>query len=336
MTASLIDNRRTSRVAYTTGSARKTTNAFRVSTVDNLAWLDGELFSGRRTLPVVVMAVSYQDDSPFRLDPDEIASALSGDAIVVAVVVPQLTRRLNEALGSTALAVPPGGVRVYLKGLVFNDDPGRHPRLAWHDATLASVEAFAAFARRTVGESADTEERLRRTEHQLTIARKELRIAQASARHTLTVSAEQEELPTLFSDPATQFEYELYNIYLQLTAKDQGSRESHPLVYQMGPQFLGSLRDLTKDGKVPRSRVLRVCALVASGHATSVPGLHRLRAGSGGGDPYVVRAEDGARAWRCGVETNTPAAARLHYWDVGSSGVVEFSLVGPHDMTKIV
>jgi hypothetical protein len=44
--------------------------------------------------------------------------------------------------------------------------------------------------------------------------------------------------------------------------------------------------------------------------------------------------EDGARAWRVSLQSNTPAARRLHYW-VLPDGSIELAKVGVHDDMSI-
>jgi hypothetical protein len=59
---------------------------------------------------------------------------------------------------------------------------------------------------------------------------------------------------------------------------------------------------------------------------------YALRFGEGG-TPTRFRSADGARAWRCALQVNTPSARRLHWWSVpGSEGAtIEFASVAVHD-----
>jgi hypothetical protein len=57
--------------------------------------------------------------------------------------------------------------------------------------------------------------------------------------------------------------------------------------------------------------------------------VHQLRSGLGGDDPPRTR-EDGATCWRANLQTNTPAARRIHYWTL-ATGRVELSRVVTHD-----
>ena len=102
-----------------------------------------------------------------------------------------------------------------------------------------------------------------------------------------------------------------------------------------GPQFLASLRSL--DG-VALDKVLEVCAHVAAGtaHELAAREVHQLRAGTRGAATRV-READGAQAWRCALQVNTPSARRLHWWNVPTDdgAVIEFACVGVHDRVDI-
>lgn len=98
--------------------------------------------------------------------------------------------------------------------------------------------------------------------------------------------------------------------------------------YRIGPTFANSLEVLDA---AQFAKVMRAVVDVVTGRVVDIPGreLHRLRQGTGGDDPYVVRA-DGARCWRASIESNVPSARRLHYWEL-PGGVVELSRVVLHD-----
>jgi hypothetical protein len=96
----------------------------------------------------------------------------------------------------------------------------------------------------------------------------------------------------------------------------------------LGSGFLASLDEMHG---IARERIVDVCAHVASGRARDIPGLelHPLRSADAGGSPQLRRA-DGAKAYRCSLQANTPAARRLHYWQL-SDGDVELAKVVYHD-----
>lgn len=103
----------------------------------------------------------------------------------------------------------------------------------------------------------------------------------------------------------------------------------HPLgEYVIGPAFMQSLDEVPG---VDRSKVVDVVVEVVTGLADILPGreMHPLRTGPGGDDPPIRRG-DGARCWRVALQSNAPAARRLHFWRLGD-GTVELSRVCLHD-----
>jgi hypothetical protein len=63
--------------------------------------------------------------------------------------------------------------------------------------------------------------------------------------------------------------------------------------------------------------------------------VHPLRASDGG--RQRTRARDGAQAWRCALQVNTPGARRMHWWRIPETegAVVELASVGHRDETEI-
>jgi hypothetical protein len=334
VTASLSDRTPTSRVAYSTGASRDNVTcaqAYHIGNGSEVRWLDSELFSGRRVKWMVVLAASFGEGQPYRLDPDRVARALAGRATVAAIGRPQLNQLLSRELGRE-LAVPVGGARFFRTGLVLHDDPALHPAVNAGSAALDSLAAFGEFAAEAMNPANDPVEQVRTLKRELVDVRRSLarqRDASSSAS-----SAGGQMFPTLYRDPTDQFTYDLHAMYLRLTAADERARDAHPLVYGLGSQFVDSVTELVRSGLVSRERVLRVCALVASGQGNKIKDQHRLRTNEHGTSNPVVR-EDGAVAWRCPVQNNTPAAARLHYW-LQDGGVPELSLLVRHDDPKIV
>ncbi len=130
--------------------------------------------------------------------------------------------------------------------------------------------------------------------------------------------------------PDARFVSELRSSYEQRFTNSD--RSQYPLaVIRLGEHFLATLEQID----VPRAKVAEVCAEVACRRAHEFSGRqpHRLRESVGPNAPFRRRGTDGAQAWRCYLENNTPQAARLHWWDAGH--VIEFASVGPHDYTDI-
>lgn len=96
----------------------------------------------------------------------------------------------------------------------------------------------------------------------------------------------------------------------------------------LGRDFLASVE--TVQG-ISRDRIVEVCAHVVCGRAPAIAGLelHPLRSSEGGDAPQRQRA-DGAKAWRCSLQSGTPSARRLHYWAL-PDGRIELAKVVYHD-----
>jgi predicted RNA-binding protein with RPS1 domain len=141
------------------------------------------------------------------------------------------------------------------------------------------------------------------------------------------ISTLEGEISALGVTPEERFVAEVQQAWERMTTPDD--RERYPWRKPIvGTEFLDSLERV--EG-VARSRVTAVCAHVVSGRAPDVPGLelHALRESDAGGAAQRVRP-DGARAWRCNLQTGTAAARRLHYWQL-PDGRVELGKVGYHD-----
>ncbi|GGF49010.1 hypothetical protein GCM10010922_26120 [Microbacterium sorbitolivorans] len=109
-----------------------------------------------------------------------------------------------------------------------------------------------------------------------------------------------------------------------------GEKAALPLgPFGVGPSFEQDLAALTDD---QFDKTMRAIVDVLTGRAASLDSreVHRLRTSDAGGSPYLVRASDGADAYRCAIERNTPSARRLHYWRLGDGGI-ELARVREHD-----
>lgn len=106
-------------------------------------------------------------------------------------------------------------------------------------------------------------------------------------------------------------------------------RQSHPLQpFTIREQFVPSVLNAGAD----RQKVVDTVMEAACGRAREIEGrqLHRLRTSGSGAAPTRMRESDGAIAWRCSVQTNSPSARRLHYWAC-PNGSLEFVCVNVHD-----
>lgn len=118
----------------------------------------------------------------------------------------------------------------------------------------------------------------------------------------------------------------------------EGERFEYPLRrMRVGHRFLDSARDL---GGIAAEKIVEVAGQVACDRARTVEAreVHALGvSGPATASKQRVRAADDARAWRCALQTNTPSARRLHWWQVPGpdGGTVEFASVAVHDVFDI-
>jgi hypothetical protein len=131
----------------------------------------------------------------------------------------------------------------------------------------------------------------------------------------------------LLPDPEQQFRFDVYLTWARTVPS--GEKGNQPLPpYTVGPDFLASLDRIEGIG---RGKVVEVTVQVLTGIADTLASreVRQLREGRGGSDPPVRRA-DGATCWRVSLQTNTPAARRLHFWR-RVDGSIELSRVVTHD-----
>jgi hypothetical protein len=170
-------------------------------------------------------------------------------------------------------------------------------------------------------------ERAIRREQDTTLARLRQELRQARAAQPEPQTAETRTARSVWPDGQSWLRYEITSTWAARTIASE--KRQYPLAeYSVGPRFLDSISALG-DGYL--EKVLRGVVDVLTGRAADIPAreLHRLRAGEGGGDPYVVR-DDGAVCWRVSLESNTASARRLHYWQL-PGGRIELSRAVLHD-----
>lgn len=114
---------------------------------------------------------------------------------------------------------------------------------------------------------------------------------------------------------------------LARSTEDQ-RREQPPLPFRLGRQFVSRLRDL--EG-IAEAKVVDFCADVLLQVAARKPGRDVMPLGdSAAATAPRVRAEDGAKAWRCSLQSKSETARRLHWWQLPDGGI-EFASIARHD-----
>lgn len=132
---------------------------------------------------------------------------------------------------------------------------------------------------------------------------------------------------TIFDDPEEQFRWQ---IQAEWSSWQEADRQQYPLRdYCLGPNWLDSVATLQG---ISHDRIVEVTVQVVTGRAWTINAreAHQLRTGEGGDNPPVVRPKDQATAWRCYLQTKTPAARRLMWWQLPDGGV-ELGRVTTHD-----
>lgn len=196
---------------------------------------------------------------------------------------------------------------------------GQHARIAGLNAEINSLKALLDQERRKTKESSEKASRARAEAQKL---RRKVR----SLEDQHQAYRDRVEGARLFSDPAEQLRHDIELTWLRRTPEPERARYPLPS-YRFGPRFLESVKAL--EG-VCREKVLDVIVELLTDRARDIPGreLHQLR-DSESSPSQRVRA-DGARAWRCALQVNTPSARRLHFWKL-TDGAIELDSVGTHD-----
>lgn len=170
---------------------------------------------------------------------------------------------------------------------------------------------------------------LHRAQAQVQHLEKQLEHSRAKLRKTRTTPAETSRVR--FADREQGFRFLVEQAWATRIPPSEQAQCPLPRVV-FGDLFLDSVEQLTG---ISAEKIADVVMEVLTGKAQQSAGraLHRLRVDEGGGSPQVVRS-DGARAWRANLQTNTPSARRLHYWEL-PDGTIELAKVGLHDDTTI-
>lgn len=291
--------------------------------------LPSVIFDVRRTRPLLV-ATRGGHRPP--ADLTDVATALWPTADVVDVRTHETAQAFCAHIPSW-LAAYGGQVRLYLPGIDIADDRKQHPLInrepqgSYEKKIVNFVAARARQHRRAdpALKLADLEAAHERTKTELARAREEIA-------RLKDIVADNDDDP-VYSDPVVQFEHELEQAWLK-TTPEHDRDEWELRSYTLGPDFLDSLTTI----EVSRARILRACVDVVTGRYPHIDGRNAKRfkdtnSNSGGGKPVLVRASDGATAWRCSIQMGG-IAARLMWWEC-RNGRPELSRVADHNDYRI-
>jgi hypothetical protein len=300
------------------------------------------LLSPGRDVPVVGISAAAGQREPL-VDPGLVREIVGPAARIYVLAGDYMLRGLEGRLGGK-LALKAEAIRVWWPGLSARSDPRDHPLVMTlsdepqHD-TLRELEREFHLSHPVVRrEVRVTENALALAERQLTEAvsreresasanteaeRERDRAARAAEEALAALAAATRELEEM--DCEERLHAVISREWRALTASD---RREHPLSgYVLTPKFVESVEKL---GDPSPDRVGWVCAMVACGYAQALTGLALHPLVRGRATQQFVRADDGAKGWRCNLKRNAPGGARLHYW-VRKNGVYEFDSVGTHD-----
>ena len=275
------------------------------------------------------------------LNAGRIAKEVASHADVVEIATISANLHVNGSLGEN-LSVWGGAVRILSPRAKTSDIKYRHPLLTVDphspESALKTENEIINIATResTNMHGSDDEDlafKLHETERKLA----EARAAEKAAKSTLSKlrkeynrlrEQNEEEQGPVYSDPLTQFNYELHNAWLHMIPENERENTWPLRTWKVSNAFLESIDE---QQVVDRARVVRACVDVLTGrHAeSSSRASHKMN-----GDSGDVTREDGGKLWRCRI-AQSPSAPRLHWWQL-PDGAVELSYVGLHDDFRTV
>lgn len=154
------------------------------------------------------------------------------------------------------------------------------------------------------------------------------KLAAARRKTTAPTTAGELEEPIVFADPGEQFRHEVWLTYLRTVAEpERDTWELRDFVF--GPDWFDSL------GTADRRKVVAIVVEILTRRAAEIPGrqVRQHHVGRSGSSLALVR-DDGATAWRANIQTNSPSARRILWWEL-PDGRAELGRVVLHDDVKL-
>lgn len=290
------------------------------------------IFDARRDRPLVVITPHVRSGK-YDCNPRRVAAELWETADVVMLQTQLTTSTLNTLVPEWMQAYN-GSIRVFSSRAEPTDPETYHPLITprWEgvaDGDRRIVATVTHLLRNPRRPSTDSERQITHLTSQV----ERLTEERDRARKLATKAAKTEattEAPRVWNDPQAQFDWELYNTWLEMTP-DGTDREAWPLrSYILGPKFLESMDSVRV---VKRRIIIRACVDVVTGRYREI---NSREAKHFGDRNNKVSREDGASGWRCAIVSKTPAAPRLMWWEIPPGDEVELSLVAHHDDFRIV
>ncbi|TFC93185.1 hypothetical protein E3T28_15295 [Cryobacterium sinapicolor] len=131
-----------------------------------------------------------------------------------------------------------------------------------------------------------------------------------------------------WEEPSGWVRHEILLAWVDRVPESDREEWKLPQSYVLGERFAESLTGLD-DGQL--AKAFKASVDVLTGRVKTLQGrhLHALRQGAGPADPHLLRW-DGARCMRVSIEQNTPAARRMHFWQLPDGGI-ELGRIVTHD-----
>ena len=187
---------------------------------------------------------------------------------------------------------------------------------------VAALKAKVADLRTELGKALAAGEDARSKLQQAQGTIRDLRRAQRDA------PAAEQGIPVVFADPAEQFQHEVWLTYLDTVSEPE--RDTWELRdYRFGPDWFASI------DVADRRKVVTVVVEILTRRAIESDGrkTRQLHDGKGTKGALIVRP-DGSTAWRANLQTGTPSARRIMWWEL-PDGTVELGKVALHDDCKL-
>ena len=143
-----------------------------------------------------------------------------------------------------------------------------------------------------------------------------------------TAVSEYESRRAAWEEPSGWVRHEILLAWVDRVPESDREEWKLPQNYVLGERFAESLTGLD-DGQL--AKAFKASVDVLTGRVKTLKGrhLHALRQGAGPADPHLLRW-DGARCMRVSIEQNTPAARRMHFWQLPDGGI-ELGRIVTHD-----
>ncbi len=145
---------------------------------------------------------------------------------------------------------------------------------------------------------------------------------------TPAAASEYESRRAAWEEPSGWVRHEILLAWVDRVPESDREEWKLPNSYVLGERFAESLAGLD-DGQL--AKAFKASVDVLTGRVKTLKGrhLHALRQGAGPADPHLLRW-DGARCMRVSIEQNTPAARRMHFWQLPDGGI-ELGRIVTHD-----